>query len=106
MPLGSRAGSSTEGSKSTLSGGLIPLGNKSRPTASHDRLDFEGEDRDGKGGNSRGWARPEEEEDNASGLRKQGSSGGLHRDEKVRSVISIVWHENRLLTQNHDCNRE
>ncbi|CAN0223461.1 unnamed protein product [Pylaiella littoralis] len=88
VPLGSRAGSSTEGSKSTLSGGLIPLGNKSRPTASHDRLDFEGEDRDGKGGNSRGWARPEEEEENASGLRKQGSSGGLHRDEKSKRSSS------------------
>lgn len=95
VPLGSRAGSGTGGSKSTLSGGLIPLGNKSRPTASFDRAAIEEKHRNGEVSSS-GWDHQEEE---GSGLRKEGIASGLHPDKKVRFVIFIVLQPAGILTQ-------
>lgn len=79
LPLGNRAGSGGAGSKSNLTGGLIPL-TSARPTAS-----FRNEPGDGGDGISGGWDQEEEESERG----KEPTLGGTRSDKKVGSVVVL-----------------
>lgn len=80
LPLGNRAGSGSAGSKSTLTGGLIPLTTTAKPTAS-----LRDEPLEEGGGGSGGWDQQEKESERG----KEGVAGGSRSDKKVNSVIRI-----------------
>lgn len=73
LPLGNRAGSGSAGSKSTLTGGLIPLTSAKPTTAS-----FRNEPQEGGGR----WDQQEQESEQG----REGVSGGSRSEKKVGSV--------------------